>query len=191
MGGSLEFNEIINIIKKHPEYRKLRNFIETGTYKGYTSRMVSRYFERVYTIEIVPINYWESRKLSRGFEYSNIDFYLGDSLTQLPRIMGLVKNTGSVYFIDAHQSGSDSGNNGMTVVPLLLELDVILQHNIPRSLFIFDDIRFWKGHPKESHDWLEVSEETILSKFKDYNYTVDYAEEENDRFFVLAFSSEK
>jgi hypothetical protein len=48
MGGSLQINELFEDI---PEYMR-KVFIETGTYKGVTCRMVSPHFEKVRTIEI-------------------------------------------------------------------------------------------------------------------------------------------
>ena len=40
----------IEVLKKYPN----NIFVETGTYRGYTTSMASKYYDRVYTFEIVP-----------------------------------------------------------------------------------------------------------------------------------------
>ena len=70
----------------------------------------------MHTIEIVEELYLESKKLGAGIE--NIEYHLGDSLKVLEKL----ENVPTFYFIDAHQSGTDTGNNGIEV-PLLMELD--------------------------------------------------------------------
>ena len=60
MGGSLQYEEILKIFSLYPQYKNIRIFVETGTYKGETARMASKHFERVYTLEISQELFQES-----------------------------------------------------------------------------------------------------------------------------------
>ena len=173
MGGPLTIQEI----KSDKTYKY---FVETGTYKGDTTLMASKHFQKVYTTEIMEElhNYSKNRAKSEGI--TNIEFMLGDSVDLLKKIVPEVKE-GAVFFLDAHQSGGDTGNNGKNV-PLLEELDIILSHNIGPSVFIVDDLRLWKS---KVWDWAHISNKKIIQKFLDYGYSIQSFYEHNDRFFVL------
>ena len=88
---------------------------------------------------------------------------------------------GSVFFIDAHQSGPDTGNNGKWV-PLVEELDIILETKLGPSVFIFDDVRLWK---KKCWDWAHITEKSILDQFKKKDVVVIKSYEKGDRFWVF------
>jgi hypothetical protein len=157
-----------------------KNFIETGTYKGETSRLAASCFETVYTIEIVPELYEYSLKKAVDENFSNIQSYLGDSLVCLPRICKQLKDP-SIFFLDAHQSGPDTSNNGKWV-PLMEEIDIILSNvdeNTPH-LFIIDDVRLFSKH----WDWENISENTIYERFSSHNKNVNTFYVENDRLYV-------
>ena len=181
MGGSLEYEEIIDNIHNRPKHEKIQNFVETGKYHADTTIMASKHFKNVYTTEIVPKLYEDSKTRAEKENISNITFLLGDSVKLLSEIMPKVLD-GAVFFIDAHQSGGDTSNNGKNV-PLLEELDVILSFNLKASLFIIDDLRFWK---QGTWDWAHVSNDEIVNRFKKNGFPVLAYYEENDRFFVVA-----
>ena len=187
MGGSLTENELLQAARRSGcELSSFDNFIETGTYKGDTTIMASRLFRRVYTMEIVKSLYEASvdRANAELGRNHNISFFLNDSVKQLQRLIPTIKGS-SVYFIDAHQSGPDTSNNGKCV-PLMEELSVILSNDIDRSLFIFDDVRFWLGKPKQAWDWEHISDSSILEQFHTNGYEVIKHYELNDRFYVDA-----
>lgn len=182
MGGSLTEQEISNIKNKDDIYKNIKNFVETGTYKGDTTIIASKMFENVYTIEIFQPLYYESKLRALNENLNNIVFLLGDSLTELPIIMPKVLD-GAVFFIDAHISGSDSGWNDKIRVPLIEELDIILSHKIGPSVFIFDDLRLWKT--VKAWDWTHITNEHILEKIKNKGIEIFSAYESDDRFFVF------
>ena len=178
MGGSFPYQEILDLISKFPFFIPV-NFVETGTYKGVTTRDASRLFRHVYTIEIMESLYNESRATSDQQGIQNITYYLGDSLKTLPRIVDEL-NGPTLWFLDAHQSGCDTGNNGINV-PLLQELDIIL-NSIGRyypSIFVLDDLRLFSKY----WDWDGINTNTILEKFR--NKRVLFQTEENDRYIVV------
>lgn len=173
MGGSLEFNEIPTNSCKH--------FVETGTYKANTTTRMARHFQHVHSIEIVEHLWKHSTQRIQQEGLNNVTLHHGDSVQKLHLIMPHVSD-GAVFFIDAHQSGKDTGNNG-TWVPLLKELDVILSYDLGPSVFIIDDLRLWKT--QKPWDWKHITNETILDQFKSHNVTVVDSYEKNDRFFVI------
>jgi hypothetical protein len=179
MGGSLTEEEIIPYLSWE-NYKNIKNFVETGTYKADTTIMASNLFKYVYTTEIVPLLYENSKKLAEEKKINNITFLLGDSVELLKDITPKVLE-GAVFFLDAHQSGSDTSNNGIDHVPLFKELNIILSHKLGPSIFIVDDFRlfskFW--------DWDGISTESILEKFKISNHNIDTYFVSNDRFFIF------
>ena len=171
MGGSLDLNEIFEDI---PEYMR-KIFIETGTYKGDTCRLVSPHFEKVHTIEIYEPLYNES--LISFKDYDNIEAHLGASVDILPRLYNEFKD-GAVFYMDAHISGFDSAYNPLHPLPLLKELEVINHKPLGPSLFIVDDLRLWKNG-----NWQGISSAGICSKFK--NGQIARAYEKNDRYWII------
>lgn len=183
MGGSLEFSEIENIYKLYPEYQNIQVFIETGTYKGETTRLASKYFNKVYTMEIKKELYDESKKIGKEQNCANITYFLGDSVEILKVLIPMVKES-SIYFLDAHISGMDSGFNGKQCVPLIEELNIIVKNLEHPSIFIIDDLRFFVNTQKP-WDWSHISIETIKKLFEDNKIEIlaDYSS--NDRYIIL------
>lgn len=184
MGGSLFVEDLDNVYKKYPKTKKIKMLVETGTYKGDTCIPMSKLFDKVITIEIVKELYEYSKNKAEEQNITNIDFYLGDSMNILEYIKEEYKN-GAIFFMDAHQSGPDTGNNGKIHVPLLEELEIILKNNILHSVFIFDDLRFFDSNINKPWDWKHISIPKILDVFEKYNYMVIDHYAENDRYFVV------
>jgi hypothetical protein len=183
MGGSLKESEITYIHQVDPKYKNIKNFVETGTYKADSTVIAAKHFENVYTIEIFEQLYEESKARADNEGITNITFYLGDSLDKLKEITPKVLD-GAVFFIDAHISGSDSGWNGTTRVPIFEELDIILSNpSLGPSVFIVDDLRLWKSI--KAWDWAHITNESIIQKFKDKNIKVSSYFEKSDRFYVF------
>jgi hypothetical protein len=175
MGGSLKEDEICGILNYFPDLSKqIKNFIESGTYKGGTTRIASQIFETVHTIEIVPTLYAESQQNNKGI--SNINYHLGDSVKFLPIIVSKIDSP-MFIFLDAHQSGRDTSNNGKNV-PLLEEMKVILSVLKSSSIIVIDDVRLFSKY----WDWMEISPETILKCFEDFEIIAHFIE--NDRMII-------
>ena len=190
MGGSLEYSELEEIWTNYPALRPLcRLFLETGTYKGHTTRIMSHHFDRVITTEIMPPLYEESKAASAAEGITNIDYYLGDSV----KILATLKlNQSAVFFIDAHISGEDSGFNGDKLVPLLDELGVILTYNSQPSVYIIDDCRFFgdqRGPELGAWDWAGITQQTVLDVFAKNGRDVVESYLKNDRMWVITSST--
>ena len=170
MGGSLLLDEIDDI----PE--NLRQvFVETGTYKGCTTRLVAPFFNKVITIEISKKLFLEA--LDSFLLFPNIIPTRGSSVDVLdrPDIRDIYK-TGAVFFLDAHISGWDSSYDPELRVPLLEELSIINKEPLGESFFIIDDLRLWK-----SGNWPFTSEQ-ICQQFKPNQIIKTY--EKNDRYWI-------
>ena len=190
MGGNLTEQEIDDC-KNHENYKHIQNFVESGTYKADTTLEAAKKFENVFTIEIVETLFKEAVLRAEGklpqdnllkgtsVQVKNINFSLGDSLEMLPLITPQVTD-GAVFFIDAHQSGHDTSNNGKWV-PLMEELEIILSHKIKPSIFIFDDVRLWK---QKCWDWVHINNNKILQTFRNHKVDIFQSYEKNDRFYV-------
>lgn len=170
--------EIKLILSWFPD-RKYNYFVETGTYKGDTTRAAARVFDHVYTMEIVEDLYINSKRQSDKEGYVNITYYHDDSCNVLGKICRDLDGS-AMFLIDAHISGSDTSHNGKCV-PLLDELDLIIKNCRYPSIFVVDDLRFFNTNLKP-WDWEEISIDTILSKFAGKEVDVHFAY--NDRYII-------
>ena len=172
--GHLTQEEINGII----EDRKLDNFIETGTYLGDSTLEASKVFTTVHTMEIVPD--LQRQAIEKCSSANNIHFHLGDTVKLLPDIVQNLTG-GCLWFLDAHQSGPETSNNGVHV-PLLHELDIILD-NMNRSdehVFIIDDVRLFSAY----WDWANISIQSIIQKFSSRDLKITRKNISNDRLVI-------
>ncbi len=159
-------------------------FVETGTYKGDSTLEAAKLFDTVHTIEIME-DLYKASKERFGQSKSHITSYLGDSVKLLPEIAKSI-NSGCVWFLDAHQSGPDTGNNGV-YVPLLKELEVILDNfdNAVDHIFIIDDLRFFSRSGNRPLDWSDISFASIGKCFVDRKVPVKSQSVMNDRYILF------
>lgn len=177
MGGSLTEDEILDIsnITKTPLPMV---FIETGTYKGDSTRVASKLFTYAMTIEVSQERYEES--VGNCKECKNIMFYLGDSLYWLPTIVEQAKNEKGFWFLDAHISGHDSMYNGKQLVPLIEELEIITPTLTEGSIVVVDDVRLFS-----QNDWAGVSMSSINAVFKKHHKKIRCELVKNDRLIIV------
>jgi hypothetical protein len=111
-------------------------FIETGTYRGKTTKWASTQFNEVHTIELSELLYNKTKDelLSKG----NITPHLGDSRDILPKILADISGN-IIFWLDGHYSaGVTAGKDDPC--PLLKELEIILSRN-QEDTIIIDDAR--------------------------------------------------
>lgn len=125
-----------------------RTLIETGTYRGVTTRRCIGNFDRVYTIELDPTLAREAqRRLAR---FSNCKVIEGDAATEMQQLL----DTGHIgdnllVFLDGHFSGVDTAH-GDQAEPAIDVLETIARHRDRIAAIVIDDFREFgtqKGWP--------------------------------------------
>lgn len=122
--------------------------IEVGSYKGVTTRRLSRFFEQVLSIEIDPELCEHARR--RCSTRRNVTIYQGDGKVLLPQLAATVRNC--VLFLDGHFSGDGTGH-GDEPEPVLAELDVVSPWIGNFVGLVVDDFRLFgveRGWPRKS-----------------------------------------
>lgn len=121
--------------------------IETGTYKGETTKFLSDNFEVVYTIEI-QTSFKDS--LENKFKnYKNINQVWGSSYEKLPNIVKEIEENKKEYllFSDAHFSQGGTGYDkklSEKSSPILLELQACSFY--PPKIMILDELNYFRNY---------------------------------------------
>jgi len=80
--------------------------VESGTCRGNGARGLAKYFTRVITIELSEVLHGIARDRLLEDGYGNIDFVLGNSVTEFDRILPSLPASETIFFfLDAHWSG--------------------------------------------------------------------------------------
>lgn len=154
-------------VKKKFEYFrdkfKIETVIETGTYLGGTTKVLSKMFHRVFTVELTDEMFEKSCKYLEGI--TNIGSIQGssdkvlDSLLDEPEL----QSEPLLFFLDAHWTNA---------CPLLGELKAIADHKIKPVIIIHDwkvpdrpDLGFDSYNGQDfTYDWIEKSLIAIYGK---------------------------
>lgn len=96
------------LTKRYPQFGRIQVFVETGTFRGKTARIESRFFREVHTIELNEDLYIENLPVFQR-DFPNISAYLGDSAVVLPRVLERIQEP-CLIFLDAHWSGDKRVN---------------------------------------------------------------------------------
>ncbi|MEO5650328.1 MAG: hypothetical protein ABIR03_10460 [Ginsengibacter sp.] len=159
--GYVNFSIPKKIVLRFKENGGIKNFIETGTYKGGTCFWAAHHFKKVYTIEIDPAI---SKATSLNPECpANIKFYVGDSKDVLPDLVTDIEGT-CLFWLDGHwcdvtELGKDKE------CPLLDEIKAL--KNFGDSVILIDDARAFLGPLPPPHDnsqWPGIDEIFLLLK---------------------------
>ena len=170
-------------------------FVETGTYKGLTIFPMSKYFKKLYTIEINKNAYEFCKKKAKNV--NNIEFILGDSAIEMNKLVKNFNfNDSVVFFLDGHvtNNNSDFTGKGIKDVPIMEELESIYKYFKGDGIIIIDDTRlFNKSKSKQTADadWSNINLPNILNNFKEdrilkYSFVKGggVKKEENDRLII-------
>jgi hypothetical protein len=141
----------------------IRDFVETGTYRGGTVRIMSPRFERIHTVELQPAIYEATKE--RLSNLTNVDFRLGDTEAHLPDILSRL-NGPALIWLDAHWSAGETGKTD-TQCPLLRELAIVYGTRSDHVVMI-DDARLFMAPappPMKPEDWPSLAQiEAFLAR---------------------------
>jgi hypothetical protein len=155
-------DQILKDVLTYKEKFNYPVFVETGTYGGTTSRIVSAYFDKVYTCDI---NEDAQEARDHNFENTNnVKFVLADTRTALPEFFKEIGNDKFFLFLDAHWGGD---------FPVLDELQIVADFGYKPFIFIHD---FDCGYEGWNHDVSETGDELNFEYVKekmDLIYGVD------------------
>lgn len=118
---------------------KLKIFIESGTYLGDTAIYVSKFVNKVITVEVD--NFLFNRAKKRIKKRRNIIVIEGDSGREFLKILPELTDS-SLFFLDGHYSGGISGMTSKYLCPLEEELSIIEKFKyLNSSIVVIDDAR--------------------------------------------------
>jgi len=106
----------------------IEHIIETGTYKGTTTRFFSSFGIPVDTIEIDQTNFSEASASLR--DASNVTVHIGNSVSVLQTLIPKLPSR-TLFYLDAHWH---------SYWPLRDELTMIREH-LPQAVIIIDDFK--------------------------------------------------
>ena len=151
-------------------------WIETGTYKGTSTKFFSKYSKFVHTIE-PDYNLWSSTKNELNNKgYKNIAFYNGTSEEMLDKVLNDIKGQKLSIWLDGHWSGGDTflGNNP---TPVLEELKILKKYvqKFNKISILIDDIRDFNNYKVQPNN--NYPEKMILIKWgleNNFNWEIIY-----------------
>jgi hypothetical protein len=124
----------------------LKRAVETGTFRGTTSRKLAPLFESVATIELSPTLHQRAEVALRDLR--NVRVLQGDSAERLMELSD--PDVPTLYFLDGHWSGgSTSGVEDQC--PVLRELAMIGSGH-PDDCIVIDDARLFASAPPPPHN---------------------------------------
>lgn len=141
-------------------------FVETGTANGDTCAALSPFFDRLYTIEIVPSVFAQSK--NRLDIHGNIECFLGDSTDVLPTILQSYGKP-MMFWLDGHYCGSLEAR-GPKDTPVVEELQAIFATGLPHAVFI-DDARLFGTDP--AYPTLEWIREFVTTQDTPFSFSYD------------------
>ena len=118
-------------------------WVETGTYMGQTTELLSRHGSKVYSIEPEPTLYANAKQRFRSV--SNVEILNGTSEDIFPTLVPTL--TGAVSFwLDGHYSG-DGTHKGPLDTPVEREMACIADNlrHMDKAVIMIDDIRLFNG----------------------------------------------
>lgn len=176
-----DLNDYAEIISEHvSDANVFSTFVETGTAEGNSVRSVSRYFDKVFTVEISEVLFNQVNPYLQ--QYENVEHVFGDSLIEVPKFLESLGEDEKVFFwLDAHWSQGLSSKNHLDC-PLIEECKMIDQtYKSDIGLVVIDDLRLFETN--ENEDWSQITKDAVKNAFERFKVIV--FEEINDRLLVL------
>jgi len=172
----------------------LRNFVETGTYKGDAILYLSQFnFEKYYTVEFYDTFIQIALKKLAGIK--NLKIFKGNSPYCLKSILHELNDNPTLFWLDAHLPDIYPEINDEILeedlrFPLVNELNTILKNrNISNDYFIIDDLRIYenlnyeKGNIDDIYKPKNQNLNEIIEKFKSTHNIVKSLKDEGYLIF--------
>jgi hypothetical protein len=123
-------------------------FVETGTFRGRTTRWASEHFRKVYTIELSQPHY--DRHSGELRALGNVVPLQGDSRTVLADVLAQLGGEPVLFWLDSHWSNLESGTAGQAAeCPLAQELEILAKRR--DDIILIDDARCFLAAPSAPH----------------------------------------
>jgi hypothetical protein len=148
--GTMSFGVPSEITLALAQLNTSRTFVETGTFRGGTTRWAATHFDKVFTIERAPAIY--ERNAADLGRFPNITALLGDSRRVLPEIVSALGHQRAVFWLDGHWSGADTAGES-DECPLLGELAALSGRH--EDIILIDDARLFLSAPPRPHNPME------------------------------------
>jgi len=145
---------------RHLQHAKIKLFVETGTWKGATTRLARELFPLVHTIESTSQVFEAAVK---GLASTDIRCHFGDSPAVLRELLPRLKQP-AVFYLDAHWWNNKRVDK-KNPFPLWQEIEVL----VPRpyaDVIIVDDVHDF-GHAAQKapvDEWAEVGPDSINAR---------------------------
>lgn len=156
--------------------------VETGTWKGYTTRFFSKCFKEVHTAEISEENFQIAK--ANLSDCSNVHCHLGSSEKVLHDILPSLKGKKVVFYLDAHWN---------EYWPLLSELEEIAKTHKDECILVIDDFKVPKrrdisydkyGRHKCSYEYIQEKLDQVFSSY-DYYYLIPKDVKSRAKFLAI------
>ena len=147
--GAVSFSLDTRLVERLRQALPLEVLVETGTFKGDTVAAVLPYVERVISIEQSEALWREC--VARFAGDARVQVLLGDSATELARLMQSPAPRATLFWLDAHWCVADKTSGEHSQCPLLREIEAIGRLDA-QSLVLIDDARLFLAPPAEPHD---------------------------------------
>lgn len=149
--GTLPSKKLAPVVERLAEIFAIDCFIETGTFRGETTRWAAQRFADVQTIEInaETLAATKAALAETMPEQVNITYHLGDSRTALPGIVATLDGP-AVFWLDAHKGGGFFGKGNDC--PILEEIDAI-NTGAHDCVLLIDDARGFLSPPPPPFNW--------------------------------------
>lgn len=147
--GAVSFSLDKGLVIALKEVLPLDVFVETGTFNGDTVESVKKLFDEIYSIELSQV-LWA--KAARRFEdCRHVRVLHGNSPEKLREVHSELRDSGVLYWLDAHWCIATNTAGELSQCPLLEELQTIGKLN-DKSAVLIDDARLFLAPPLAPHD---------------------------------------
>ncbi len=133
-------------------------FVETGTFKGDSLALASRYFPECHSVEYSPQYF--ATALLRFQGRTGIHLQPGPSPEFLRGLQAQLAGRPALFWLDAHWCQADNTAGADSQSPLLAELAAMHPFHL-ESILLIDDARLYLAPPPAPHrlsDWPDFSE---------------------------------